>query len=181
MTVAAQFRESMALLASAVYVITGRDPLGRPRGFTATSVARHGDDPASVVVSIDRSALSHDVIGGGSHFGISLLASDQEEVAELFATKRTDKFTRVGWSETPHGLPVLHDVAAQAECLVVRVTHHLDHTLVVGVVEWEAVPRHEEALVYWDRRYHRGPPAEEEPPTPTHRRSPMHVARPGLE
>lgn len=157
MTITDMFREAMARMASAVYVVTGFDEWGRPRGFTATSVFPHGDDPPSLVISIDRSAFSHDALVNGERFGLAILAPDQEEVAHLFASKRPDKFQKVEW-KTHHGVPVLAGVAGAAVCRVESVQSHGDHTIVVGVVE-SASLQSTRPLLSWNRRFHPSPPS----------------------
>lgn len=154
MTVVERFREAMASLASAVYVVTGMDGDERPRGFTATSVIGHTPDPPALVVSIDRGAHSHDALLDGGRLGINILASGQAAIAELFATKRPDKFAR-----TPHrideGVPVIEGAFGHAVCRIVDVLVHGDHSLVVAVIDHASLSAGT-PLIYWRRRFHAG-------------------------
>ncbi len=174
MTTAELFRQAMAMVASAVYVVTGKDDLGRPRGFTATSVSPHAHDPASLMVSIDRSAFSHDALVGGDTFGLMMLAPGQQNSAYLFASKRPDKFQQVewGWEE---GVPVLAGSVGHAICHVDSVVTHGDHTVVIGLVLSTSVAS-AGPLLSWNRSFHTSPPA---PPVETdvqRRRSAMTTA-----
>lgn len=154
MTVLSDFRETMASLASAVYVITGRDAEDRPRGLTATSVIPHWSDSPRVVVSIDHGAFSHEALVSQDHFGLVILAGDQERTADLFASKRSDKFDRVDWAWR-EGVPVLDHARGHAVCKIISLIDHGDHTLIVGEpesIELSDTP----TLLYWNRRFFRG-------------------------
>lgn len=149
------FPDAMASVASAVYVVTGWDEHHRPRGFTATSVFPHGSRARSVAVSIDHAAYSHDALAGGERIGVNILSAGQTDLAELFASKRADKFQAADWARRD-GLPVLADGAGYALCRISRTVSHGDHTLVVAVIE-AAVVSGEPPLLYWRRGF--GPPA----------------------
>jgi flavin reductase (DIM6/NTAB) family NADH-FMN oxidoreductase RutF len=182
-TVSADFREAMAGLASAVYVVTTRDEAGRPRGFTATSVLPHGFDPPSVIVSIDHAAFSHDAVTTGTHFGLNLLSAHQQHVSELFASKRADKFDKTAWTGVDERVPLLSSALGSAVCKVETTITHADHTIVVGVIE-TATMTDGEPLVYWQRHYHPDytAPRSHDTHQPTTRRTDMpSVARPSRE
>lgn len=155
MTVTAGFRASMAALASAVYVVTGLDPAGRPRGFTATSVIPHTREPPTLIVSIDQSTFSHDALVGGDRFGLNVLAGDQRDEALLFASKQPDKFSRTDW-RLESGIPILTRARGHSVCRILHVITHGDHTLVVGEVESAAVSG-SDTLFYAHHRFLSGP------------------------
>ncbi len=147
----AVFRDAMAMLLSAVYVVTTWDEIGRPRGFTATSVVPLTRQPPRVVVAIDHAAASHDALTSGDQVGLAVLAGDQHSVAALFASKRPDKFERVPWSGD-RGVPILEGSAADAVCRVETAIAHGDHTILIGVVE-DARVGTSDVLVVYDRAF----------------------------
>ncbi len=149
------FRAAMAALASGVAVVTTRDDQDRPRGLTATSVTSYSAYPPSVLICIDRKAYSYQAMTQCKHFGVNLLAADQEELAMLFASKEPDKFERADWSSTEDGTPVLEGALAHLECRNAFVAEHGDHAVIIGsVVDGAASDR--PPLVYWNRSFYRG-------------------------
>lgn len=149
------FRAAMAALASGVAVVTTRDDQNRPRGLTATSVTSYSADPPSVLICIDRKAYSYRAMTRCKHFGVNLLAADQEDLAMLFASKESDKFERCEWSSSADGTPVLEGALAHLECRNAFVAEHGDHAIIVGtVIDGAASDR--PPLVYWNRSFYKG-------------------------
>lgn len=146
-----RFRDAMARLLSAVYVVTTWDEIGRPRGFTATSVIPLTSEPPRVVVAVDHTAASHDALTSGTKIGLGVLAGDQQRTASLFASKRPDKFEQTPWTDD-HGVPLLEATAAGAACRVESVMAHGDHTMLVAVIESARVGG-SEVLVVYDRAF----------------------------
>ena len=79
------FREAMAELCSGVAVVTGRTPQGDPCGLVATSVSSFSAQPPSVLVSIAHSSRCHAALTEGDSFGVHLLGSHQQAIAQVFA------------------------------------------------------------------------------------------------
>ncbi len=149
------FRAAMAALASGVAVVTTRDEQHRPRGLTATSVTSYSADPPSVLICIDSKAHSYRAMTRCRHFGVNLLAADQEDMATLFASKEPDKFARAGWSNSPDDTPLLSGALAHLECRNAFVAEHGDHAVIIGsVIDGAASDR--PPLVYWNRSFYRG-------------------------
>src|SRR5947207_2348847 len=58
---AQQFREAMSRLGAAVHVVTTDGPAGKT-GFTATAVVSVSDDPATLLVCLNRTATSMPIL-----------------------------------------------------------------------------------------------------------------------
>ncbi|MER5757963.1 flavin reductase [Streptomyces sp. NPDC002082] len=66
----------------------------RPAGSSITS---YGADPATVMLAVSRTARTYDLLQQVDEFGVHLLASDQTELAGIFAGHQDDKFADTDW------------------------------------------------------------------------------------
>ena len=71
----------------------------------------------------------------GSHYAINILAADQKELAERFASKREDRWNDVVFTEGCSGAPLLAGAAASFECFNRSRYEEGDHVIFVGEVE----------------------------------------------
>jgi flavin reductase ActVB len=154
---AAAFRRTMSTLAAGVTVITARDAggagpgRGRARGMTATSVTSLSLEPPLLLVCVGHDAELHDIIVRASHFGVLMLAADQEQLAVRFATRGRQQFEE-GPRTTPAGLPCPAGVLAAVDCRRRAVLEGGDHSIVVGELEWSEL-HDAEPLLYFRSRY----------------------------
>ena len=103
------FRDGMAMLASAVNVVTTGGPAGLA-GFTATAVSSVTDQPPTLLVCMNRASYAHPVFAGNAALCVNVLASDQQSVSGLFADRKVtmeERFARVGWRALETGSPAL--------------------------------------------------------------------------
>lgn len=130
----ATFRSVLGRFASGVTVVTLRAPDGRDRGLTVSAFCSLSLDPPRVLACVDRQASLHDDFLAASHFGVNILAADQEDVSRRFAEPEADRFEGLGyqWGET--GVALLGGVVAQLECRVHTTYDGGDHTVFVGEV-----------------------------------------------
>lgn len=104
-------------------------------GLTANSFNSVSLSPPLVLWSLARSAGSMPVFSRGSHYAINILAADQKDLAQRFATRDIDRFAGVAWREGAGGAPVLEGVAAVFECANRSQYEEGDHVIFVGEVE----------------------------------------------
>jgi flavin reductase (DIM6/NTAB) family NADH-FMN oxidoreductase RutF len=71
----------------------------------------------------------------GSHYAVNILAADQKELAERFASKREDRWSGVDFIEGANGAPILAGAAASFECFNRSRYEEGDHVIFVGEVE----------------------------------------------
>src|SRR5215472_6072334 len=107
---AAEFRLVMRNLASGVAIVaTGTDD-GR-RGLTVSSVTSLCMEPPCLLVGINTSSETHDAILANAGFGVSLLSSDQQDLALRFAgrdgAKGSQRFEAAPWEQGVLGVPIL--------------------------------------------------------------------------
>src|SRR5689334_15049683 len=130
-----EFRSAMSRFASGVTVVTAKTESNQPAGLTVSSFASLSLEPPLVLVCIDKRASIHDLLVEGGHFGVNVLAADQEILSRRFASRDVDRFSGTGYADGITGVPLLNDVVMAIECRIVHTYPGGDHTIVVGEVE----------------------------------------------
>lgn len=130
-----EFRASLAMFATGVTIVTARTPTGALVGLTANSFNSVSLRPPLVLWSLSQAAGSMAALSTGSHYAINILAADQKELAERFASKRDDRWNGVAFTEGACGSPVLAGAAAVFECFNRSRYEEGDHVIFVGEVE----------------------------------------------
>jgi len=151
------FRQVMGHFTTGVTVVTSRGPDARPCGLTANSVASVSLKPLLVLVCLDRDASSHGCIIDGGAFAISVLSSEDEELAWHFSKSHwRDRFEGVETREEVTGCPILTRALAWMDCRTTEVHEAGDHSIVVGeVVACDA--RDGDPLLFFRGSFHRLP------------------------
>jgi flavin reductase (DIM6/NTAB) family NADH-FMN oxidoreductase RutF len=150
------FRSAMRHLVGGVSVITvGRG--SETSGMTVTSVSSLSVEPASLIVSVNRSASSWPILQRERVFGVNMLAADQLEVAERFAgkggVKGAERFAGAEWRKRATGVPLLVGALAAFDCEVEDIIERHSHGIVIGrVLHVDAGPP-AAALAYWQGDY----------------------------
>ena len=123
------------MFATGVTIVTACAADGRLVGLTASSFNSVSLDPPLVLWSLANSATSMPVMRAGSHYAINILAADQVDLAERFATRDVDRWAGVAFDEGRTGAPLLHGAAATFECFNRSRYVEGDHVIFVGEVE----------------------------------------------
>lgn len=127
-----QFRDAAGHFASGVTVIgTLQDQ--ELFGTTASAVLSLSMDPPMMLVCLNRSSSTHDVIAENGEFSISILNREQSHLARHFASKAADKYDGIE-VDYIHGLPVIHDAITAMTCTVESTTAGGTHTVFLGRV-----------------------------------------------
>ena len=132
---AREFRAALGMFATGVTIVTARSAEGQVIGLTANSFNSVSLTPPLVLWSLARAAASLSVFSAGSHYAINVLAADQKELAERFATRGGDRWGGVAFDEGAGGAPLLHGAAATFECFNRSRYEEGDHVIFVGEVE----------------------------------------------
>lgn len=148
------YRQIGRTLAGAVSIVTAEERGSRAIvGLTVSSFVTLSFDPPLVMFAIQHDANSYPAIVSCRHFGVSVLAAEQADIAARFAVKGQDKIsgTRL---ETGQQLPVplIAGSLAQIECQTSQIFISGDHAIVVGLVE-AARTREGAPLLYFGRRF----------------------------
>ncbi|MEW6100279.1 MAG: flavin reductase family protein [Pseudomonadota bacterium] len=149
-----QFRQALGMFATGVTVVTARDADGRLIGLTANSFNSVSLEPPLVLWSLALRAGSMPVFARGSHYAINILAADQVELAERFASKNVDRFAGVAWRPGLAGAPVLEGAAAVFECFNRSQYEEGDHVIFVGEVEHCTRREGASPLIFHGGRYY---------------------------
>lgn len=160
MVTADTFRSVIGRFASGITIVTAVDHAGADHGMTATAFASVSLHPPLVLVCVDRSATMHEVLAEATHFGVSLLSADQEELSRRFGSgepqrggiPEPDRFDGVGYTRSANGAPLLNDALAHIECRVHDRHVAGDHTIVIGEVE-SAIAFDARPLLYYRGGY----------------------------
>jgi flavin reductase (DIM6/NTAB) family NADH-FMN oxidoreductase RutF len=130
-----RFRRVMGHFATGVTVVATRDREGEPLGLTVNAFTSVSLEPPLVLVCLHVDADAHDPVLEAGHFGVSILTSDQEELAFRFAQAESDtRFRGVEYEDGPLGSPLLRGSLGWLECRVEEVFPGGDHSIVVGEV-----------------------------------------------
>ncbi|GAC1689352.1 MAG: flavin reductase family protein [Gemmatimonadaceae bacterium] len=129
------FRAVLGRFASGVTVVTTRDDDGRALGMTVSAFSSVSLDPPLVMVCVDTSASMHRALVRSTYFGVSILGSEQEELARRFAhAEASDRFDGLGYERGGTGVPLFAGAAAQIECRRTETHAAGDHTIVLAEV-----------------------------------------------
>lgn len=128
------FRDVVGRFASGVTVLTTCDADGRDRGMTVSAFSSLSLDPPLVLACIGHDATIAGSVAATEHFGVSVLAEDQEPLSRRFADPDADRFDGVPFSRGALGVALLDGALAHLECRIVARHEGGDHTIVVGEV-----------------------------------------------
>ena len=149
------FRQAAGRFASGVTVVTTRASQGH-YGVTVSSFASLSLNPLLVTVSINRSSPFLEYVRSAEAFAVSVLASDQQQVAAYFAARgRTPEpagFATVPTTSEETGAPIIDGCLSWFDCTVEDLLPGGDHEILVGRVA-AAGGRTGEPLVYWAGGY----------------------------
>jgi flavin reductase (DIM6/NTAB) family NADH-FMN oxidoreductase RutF len=149
------FRQAAGRFASGVTVVTTRASEGA-YGVTVSSFASLSLNPLLVTVSINRSSRLLGYVRSAEAFAVSVLASDQRQVAGYFTTSgrspEPDGFSTVPTTVQQTGAPIIEGCLSWFDCTLEDVLPGGDHEILVGRVA-TAGGRTGEPLVYWAGEY----------------------------
>lgn len=152
-----EFRAAMANLSSAVNVVT-TDGAHGPAGMTVSAACSVTDSPPTVLVCVNRSSRSHDILVANGRICVNVLGADQEELAMHFAgaTKvpTARRFTGARWDLETEGVPVLRDAPASLIGRLVAEQAQGSHSVLFVEVDKVLTREDSGALVYFQRRFH---------------------------
>ena len=128
-------RNALGRYATGVTIVTAIDPDGHPIGLTVNSFAAVSLDPALVLWCLDNKSHNLAAFRKATHHAINVLAADQQDLSNRFATWPADRFVGLPWQAGAGGAPIFPGCCATFE--MAKVTEHAagDHTIFVGSVE----------------------------------------------
>jgi len=151
------YRGGMARLAAAVNIVTGAGDDGWV-GLTASAVTSVTDDPATLIVCVNRNAQAHATFTKSRILCVNTAAAEHEALAMAFAGGTKDmaaRFAAGSWSTLVTGAPVLEGATAAFDCRVANVVGGASHDVLFCEVLAVRESPTAEALVYHARKFHR--------------------------
>jgi len=150
------FREAMSRLGAAVHLVTTAGLAGKT-GFTATAVSSVTDQPAMLLVCVNRRSASAPVLMQNGVFCVNTLGAAEERLADIFAGRvkvpREERFAVGEWMTLKTGSPVLTSAVVAFDCRTLETKAMASHNVIFGVVEAVRLGPSGSALVYHDRAY----------------------------
>jgi flavin reductase (DIM6/NTAB) family NADH-FMN oxidoreductase RutF len=147
------FRRACSKFATGITIVTTSTD-GSPHGLTVNSFTSVSCEPPLVSVSIDLKCSVLPALRNANHFGVNVLAEDQEDISVRFAGACDSRFDGIGWRFGVTGVPVIEGVIAAFECRCHGSIEAGDHVILLGHVElaefFDGKP-----LLYFNRRYRR--------------------------
>ena len=152
------FREAMSRFGAAVHVVTSDGPAGKA-GFTATAVCAISDQPATLLVCLNRRSQINTVVTANGTFCVNTLGAEEEAIADVFAGRtghyRGDRFHIGSWTTLKTGSPVLTTAVVALDCRIIEIKAVATHNMFIAAVEAISHGPAGPALVYHDRAYKR--------------------------
>jgi flavin reductase (DIM6/NTAB) family NADH-FMN oxidoreductase RutF len=147
-------REVMRAFPSGICVVTIQLEETRV-GLTVGSLVPLSLEPPLVGFALGQQAQLHELLRRAGEFGVSLLASDQEALAQHFARSVPPiaMWTGIELRDEVEGPPLIADALGWLRCSVEAEHPTGDHTFFVGRVEWTEVGSRRPALVYVRQGY----------------------------
>ena len=128
-----EFRRVMGHLATGVTIVTTAHG-SEVRGMTANSVTSVSLEPLSVLVCVNREAITHGILSAGRVFCVNILQADQEALSRACAQPDTPE---AGLEGVPYhigetGAPILEGALGYLDCRVAGEFDFGTHTVFVG-------------------------------------------------
>ncbi|MBB3234253.1 cob(II)yrinic acid a,c-diamide reductase [Phyllobacterium endophyticum] len=151
------FRNAMSHFAEAVHILTTDGPAGR-RGVTISAVCSVSDNPATMLVCLNRNhEFNHLFIENGV-FALNTLSFQQQALSEAFSGKgelaQEDRFALGDWHTLQTGAPVLTNALASFDCRIIASHEVATHYVIYGKVSAINFGDRGRSLIYLNRSYH---------------------------
>jgi flavin reductase (DIM6/NTAB) family NADH-FMN oxidoreductase RutF len=148
------FRQALGMFATGVTIVTARSSAGDLVGLTANSFNSVSLSPPLVLWSLAQAAGSMTVLSQVEHYAINILAADQRDLAERFASRDVDRWQGQTYRSGLGGAPVLHGTVAHFECRNRSRYAEGDHVIFVAeVLRCAHVPSASPLLFHGGRFY----------------------------
>jgi flavin reductase (DIM6/NTAB) family NADH-FMN oxidoreductase RutF len=152
-----QLRTAMRAWTSGVTVVTAEYD-GQKHGMTVSSFTSISLEPPLIVISLQTSSRTHDLVSRARAFGVTILAAGQRALSERFADRPAGSDHGLNGVETETfvtGAPCIKGGLAYLDCRVTQTVAVGMNTLFIAEVVAVRGDDHDDPLVYHDRTYRR--------------------------
>ncbi len=125
-------------------------------GYTATAFLTISIDPPIILVSPTNGGSAYSLLAETEHFAVSILASDQQPIADAFAkpsSERVANWDTFAWRADQNGSPILEGSLGAFSAKIRQLIPAGDHTIVLGDVTEIHHGEAGEPLMYFNRAY----------------------------
>ncbi len=150
-----QYRNIIGQFATGVTIVTTAVD-GWLHGMTANAITSVSLDPLLLLVCVDKEAHTHDHLSKAGSFAVNILAEDQQEVSDTFATSSKPEEGRLQGFEyrlAANGAPIIEGCLSHIECEVTERTDGGDHTIFIGQVLAAETYREAPPLLFYQGQY----------------------------
>jgi len=148
-----EFRNALGSFATGVTIITALGENGQKIGMTANSFNSVSLNPPLVLWSIGKNANCFDDFIKARAFAVHVLAADQEEISNSFATPGKDRFEGIECSQGLLGIPILPHYSACFQCKKAAQHEGGDHVIITGEVT-NFTDNELQPLLFYRGKYH---------------------------
>lgn len=151
-----EYRRTIGTFATGVTIVTTK--LGEhSHGLTANAVSSVSLEPTLILVCVDHTSDTYQLLKESGAFCVNMLGADQASLSQHFATKHADakhRMSGVAYREGVTGAPILDGVIAYLDCRVWQVFTAGDHDIFIGeVVDLWHNPDDPDPLVFYRGKY----------------------------
>lgn len=149
---ATDFRKALGRFSSGVTVVTMAfgDEVS---GITVSAFSSLSLQPPLVLACIDKSSATLRIARLGKSFAVNILADDQRDLSNHFASKLPDKLNGISHRVGQLGNPLLLGTQAFLECRLREELDGGDHVILIGEVEVAQVDETKSPLLYYNSQY----------------------------
>jgi 3-hydroxy-9,10-secoandrosta-1,3,5(10)-triene-9,17-dione monooxygenase reductase component len=150
------FREVFGRFATGVAVVTSA-AAASSGGMTANAVCSLSLDPLLALVCFENNARTLAIVRQAGRFGVNVLSADQEDVAEVFASKvpESEKLEGVAHRYVDD-VPIIEGALSWVVCELKELIAGGDHTIAIGEVVSMGLGDGD-PLLWYAGRYHEVP------------------------
>lgn len=151
------FRHGMRRLSAGVSLIAS-ELNGERHGLVATSVSSLSAEPPSLLVCVNHSASSHDVMRQAGHFTVNVLAQQHADLCAQFSqsSRRDERFQQGDWQTAGSGAPFLADALVTFDCRIEQVVDWATHAIfIASVIDVRMPEPMAEPMIYFNSTFHK--------------------------
>lgn len=146
------FRIGMRCLASGVSVLSATSMKGERAAMTVSSVTSVSDQPASLLVCVNKSTRMDSIMQSAEYFCINVLSANQQSISEICASPELgeERFNTGAWKKDSSSTSFfLEDAPAIFICKTAKHIEHGTHTIYIGDIALiRTAPELGQPLVY---------------------------------
>jgi len=148
-----EFRRCLGSWPSGVTIITSRNG-DRIHGMTVSDFSGASLSPPLVTLCCNRDSTTTGLIAEGKCFAVNILAADQQELSNRFASKKLEdvRFEGLECETAETGAPLIPGAVVNMDCSLIATHDAGDHVIYVGQIEAARI-HDREPLVYCGGAY----------------------------